>query len=106
MAGCDDVFSPPSFDPFIGINFPACMIKDRINGHNHEQRQSRADMDGNKERHDGEQPRRADGFNRVERKARPRRGLYGTVMAFVSPFKEFAVMHDAVREIKPSILRE
>jgi len=87
VAGCDNMPTPPSFNPFIGIDLPARVIKDRINRHNHEERQSRADMDGDKERHDGEQPRRADGFNRVERKARPRRGLYGTVMAFVSPFK-------------------
>jgi len=87
MAGCDDVFSPPPFDPLIGIDFPACVIEHRVDGHNHEQRQSRANMNGDEEGHYGEQPCRADGFNRVEGKARPRRRLNGAVMTFMRPFK-------------------
>lgn len=87
MTGRNNVPPPPSFDPFIGIDFPACVIEDRVNRHNHKQRQSRTNMDGNEERHDGEKPGRADGLYRIERKARPRRRLYRAVMAFMSPFE-------------------
>ena len=87
MAGCYDVISPPAFYPFIRIDFPARVIKDCINGHDHKERQGRADMDREKERQDREQPRRADGLYGVERKTRPRGRLDGAVMAFMGPFK-------------------
>ena len=87
MAGRDDVPSPPSFDPLIGIDLPARVIEDGVDGHNHEEREGCADMYRNEERHDGEEPGRANGFYRVKGKARPRGGLDGAVMAFMSPFK-------------------
>ena len=30
VTGRDDVAAPPAFDPFIGIDFPACVIEDGI----------------------------------------------------------------------------
>ena len=63
-------------------------------------------MDGNEERHDGEQPSRAYRLDRVKRKAGPRRRLDGAVMAFMGPFKQLPVMHHAVGPVKPRVLRE
>jgi len=63
------------------------MIENGVDGHNDEEREGCADMDRNKERHDGEEPGRADGLNWVKRKTSPGRRLHGTMMAFVSPFK-------------------
>ena len=88
MAGGDDVAAPPSFDPTIRIDFPARMIEHGVDGHNHEQRQRRADMDRNKQRHHGEQPRRAHGLYRVKGKARPRGRLNRPMVPFMGPFKD------------------
>ena len=87
VAGCYNVAAPPAFHPSLWINLPARMIKDRINRHNHEKRESGPNMDGNEERHDREQPRRANGLYRVKGKARPGRGLNGAVMTFMCPLK-------------------
>lgn len=57
MTGCDDVASPPAFDPFLGINFPTCVIKHGVDGHEHEHKKRHADMERQNERKDGEEPR-------------------------------------------------
>ena len=66
VAGCDDVAAPPTFDPFIGINFPTCMIEDGVDGHNHEERERSADMYRNEKRQYGEEPSGTYGFDRIK----------------------------------------
>ena len=104
VAGGYDVAAPPAFDPFIWIDLPACVIKYGINCHQHEHKERHADMKRQDKREDREEPSGADRFYRVERKTGPRRRLDAAVMAFMGPFKQLAVMHDAVGEIKPRIL--
>ena len=104
MAGGYYVAAPPTFDPFIWIDLPSRVIKDRINRHEHEHKERYADMERQDEREHGKEPSGAHCLYRVKGKARPRRWLHTAVMAFVSPFEQFAVMHDAVGKIKPRIL--
>ena len=104
MTGCDDVAAPPTFDPFVGIDLPTCVIEHGINGHEHEHEERHTNMERQDKREDREQPGRADRLYRVKRKARPRRWLHAAVMAFMSPFEELAVVHDTVGKIKPRIL--
>ena len=106
VAGRDDVAAPPAFDPFIWIDLPACVIKYGINCHQHEHKERHADMKRQDKREGREEPSGADRFYRVERKTGPRRRLDAAVMAFMGPFKQLAVMHDTVGEIKPRILDE
>ena len=35
VAGRDNMAPPPAFDPTLRVNFPACMIKDGIDCHQH-----------------------------------------------------------------------
>ena len=106
VAGRDDVAAPPAFDPFIWIDLPACVIKYGINCHQHEHKERHSDMKRQDKREDREEPSGADRFYRVKGKTCPRRRLDAAVMAFMSPFKELAVVHDTVGEIKPRILDE
>ena len=57
VAGGYYVAAPPTFDPFVGVNFPARVIKHRVDGHEHEHKKRHADMERNEQRHDGEEPR-------------------------------------------------
>ena len=106
MAGRDNMAAPPAFHPFIRIDFPSRVIEHGVNRHQHQKEQRHPDMQGNKQSHDWQEPRRAHRLYRVKRKTRPGRGLDGAVMAFMRPLKQLPVMHDAVREIKPCVLRK
>ena len=44
VTGRDDVATPPAFDPFVGINLPARVIKDGIYRHEHQHKERHADM--------------------------------------------------------------
>ena len=87
MAGRYDVAAPPPFDPFIGIDLPACVVEDCVDRHEHEHEKRHADMERQDEREDREKPSGADGFNRVKGETRPGRWLYAAMMAFMGPFK-------------------
>jgi len=66
VAGRDDVAAPPAFDPAVWINFPARVIKHGVDGHQHEDKQRYPDMERQDEGEDGQEPRRAERFNRVK----------------------------------------
>lgn len=87
MAGRNYVTAPPALDPFIRIDFPSRVIKHGVDSHHHEQRKRNTYMERDEQRHDREEPSRADRLYRVERKARPRRWLNRAVVPFMSIFK-------------------
>ena len=66
MAGCDDVAAPPAFDPFVRIDFPACVIKHRVDGHEHKHKERHADVKRQDQGEDGEEPGRAHRLYRVK----------------------------------------
>ena len=72
VAGGYDVFTPPAFDPFVGIDFPARVIEHGVDGHEHQHEERHADMERDDERHDGEEPGRAGGLYRDRKKSSPK----------------------------------
>jgi len=106
MARRDDMPTPPALDPTVGIYLPPRMVEHGVQRHQHQEEQYQSDMDRDHKGHDRQQPSRANRLDRIKGKTGPRRWLHTAVVAFMRPFEQLAMMHQAMGKIKPRVLRK